>query len=60
MSLIKELSRRNVFRAMLTYAVASWLLVQGMDVLTEAFDAPPWVMKVFIGVLFLGILPVTI
>jgi TolB-like protein len=60
MSFIKELSRRNVFRAMLTYAVASWLLVQGMDVLTEAFDAPPWVMKVFIGVLFLGILPVTI
>ena len=26
MSLIKELTRRNVFRVMLTYAVAAWLL----------------------------------
>ena len=60
MSFIKELMRRNVFRVVLTYAVAGWLLVQGMDVLTETFEAPPWVMKVFIGALLLGILPVAI
>jgi TolB-like protein/tetratricopeptide (TPR) repeat protein len=60
MSFIKELMRRNVFRVMLTYAVAGWLLVEGMDVLTETFEAPPWVMKVFIGAALLGILPVMI
>ncbi len=52
--------RRNVFRVMLTYAVAGWLLVEGMDLLTETFEAPPWVMKVFIGAVLLGILPVAI
>ncbi len=60
MSFIKELMRRNVFRVMLTYAVAGWLLVEGMDLLTETFEAPPWVMKVFIGAVLLGILPVAI
>jgi TolB-like protein len=60
MSFIKELMRRNVFRVALTYAVAGWLLVEGMDLLTETFEAPPWVMKVFIGAVLLGILPVAI
>jgi len=60
MSFIKELMRRNVFRVLLTYAVAGWLLVEGMDLLTETFEAPPWVMKVFIGAVLLGILPVAI
>jgi TolB-like protein len=60
MSFIKELMRRNVFRVVLTYAVAGWLLVEGMDLLTETFEAPPWVMKVFIGAVLLGILPVAI
>ena len=41
MSFIKELMRRNVFRVLLTYAVAGWLLVEGMDLLTETFEAPP-------------------
>jgi TolB-like protein/Tfp pilus assembly protein PilF len=57
LSFIKELMRRNVIRVMVSYAVAAWLLVQGMDVLTDTFDAPPWVMKVFIGMVMLGILP---
>ena len=60
MSFIKELMRRNVFRVLLTYAVAGWLLVEGMDLLTETFEAPPWVMKVFIGAVLLGMLPVAI
>jgi TolB-like protein len=58
MSLIKELSRRNVFRVMLTYAVAAWLLVEGMDLLTDVFEAPTWVMKVFVGIVVLGFIPV--
>ncbi len=60
MSLIKELSRRNVFRVMLTYAVAAWLLVEGMDLLTDVFEAPTWVMKVFVGVVVLGFIPVAV
>ena len=60
MSLLTELNRRNVFRAVLAYAVAGWLLVEVMELLTDAFEAPPWVLKVFIGAVLLGVLPVSI
>lgn len=60
MSFAKELMRRNVVRVILTYAVAGWLLVEGMDLLTDTFEAPAWVMKVFVGTVLLGILPVAI
>jgi len=60
MSFIKELKRRNVFRVVLTYAIAGWLLVEAMDLLTDAFEAPSWVIKVFIGAIAIGIFPVAI
>ncbi len=34
MSFIAELKRRNVIRVMLAYVVASWLLVEIMEVIT--------------------------
>lgn len=60
MSFIKELKRRNVFRVMLAYAVAAWLLVEGMQLLSEIFGAPDWVMKIIIGALLFGFLPVLV
>lgn len=60
MSLFSQLQQRNVFRAALAYVVAAWLVVQAMDIMTAAFEAPPWVMKLLIGVLALGMIPVLI
>ncbi len=60
MSFVSELKRRNVFRSVLTYAVAGWLLAEVMELVTGAFQAPPWVLKVFISVVALGVVPVII
>jgi len=47
MSLFKELKRRNVFRVAIAYAVATWLLLQIIDLVLENINAPDWVMQVF-------------
>ncbi len=60
MSFFSELKRRNVFRSVLTYAVAGWLLVEVMELITGTFEAPPWLLKVFISVVVLGVVPVMI
>ena len=49
-----ELKRRNVYKAAVAYAVVSWLLLQAASIFLPAFDAPPWVMKIFIIVLIFG------
>ena len=49
-----ELKRRNVYKVAVVYAVVSWLLVQAASILFPTFEAPPWVMKVFVAVLVLG------
>lgn len=58
-SFITELRRRNVFRAGVAYTVLAWLGVQVADILLETFAAPPWVMKVLVLALAVG-LPVTL
>src|SRR5207244_6234303 len=35
-------------------AVVAWLLIQAASIFFPAFDAPPWVMKIFIIVIILG------
>jgi tetratricopeptide (TPR) repeat protein len=57
--LIAELRRRNVIRAGVAYAVLAWLVVQVADVLLETFGAPPWVMRLLVLALGIG-LPVTL
>lgn len=52
-----ELARRNVFRVAAAYTIASWLLVQVLDLAAESFEAPLWVMKMIITVLIVGFLP---
>src|SRR5947209_2930620 len=49
-----ELKRRNVYKVAVAYAVVAWLLIQASSIFFPAFDAPPWVMKIFIIVVILG------
>ena len=47
MSFFNELKRRNVFRVGIAYAVASWVLLQLVDLVFEYITAPAWIMQVF-------------
>src|SRR4030095_16932026 len=49
-----ELKRRNVYKVAVAYGVVSWLLIQAASILFPTFEAPAWVMKVFVAVLALG------
>src|SRR2546423_926108 len=49
-----ELRRRNVYKVAVAYAIVSWLLIQAASILFPTFEAPPWVMKVVVAVIFLG------
>ena len=49
-----ELKRRNVYKVAVAYAVVAWLLVQAASILFPTFEAPAWVMKVFVTIVFLG------
>src|SRR5437016_8192244 len=49
-----ELKRRNVYKIAVAYAVVAWLLIQAASIFFPAFDAPPWVMKIFIIVIIFG------
>src|SRR5882757_3171110 len=53
-SFFAELKRRNVYKVAVAYAVVSWLLLQAASIFFPAFDAPPWVMKIFILILVVG------
>ena len=60
MNFYNELKRRNVFRVAVAYLVASWLLLQIVDVLVPILDLPGWVGKlVFLGIV-IGVIPVLI
>jgi adenylate cyclase len=54
MNFFAELKRRNVYKVAVAYAVVAWLLIQAASIFLPAFDAPPWVMKIFIIVLIFG------
>src|SRR5437016_5236487 len=54
MSFFAELKRRNVYKVAIAYAVVAWLLIQAASIFFPAFDAPSWVMKIFIIVIVLG------
>ena len=54
MSFFEELKRRNVFRVGIAYAVASWVLLQVVDLVLDNVEAPDWVMGVFMLVVLLG------
>jgi adenylate cyclase len=60
MSFIDELKRRNVIRVAITYLVASWLLLQIVDVLTDILDLPGTAGKFVFFMLVVGLVPTLI
>jgi TolB-like protein/Flp pilus assembly protein TadD len=54
MDFLHELKRRNVYKVAVAYAVVAWLLIQLASILFPTFEAPGWVMKVFVAVVALG------
>ena len=54
MDFFHELKRRNVYKVGVAYAVVAWLLIQLASILFPTFEAPAWVMKVFIAAVALG------
>ena len=51
---LTELKRRKVYRVAVAYAIVAWLLIQAASILFPTFEAPPWVMKVFVTAVLLG------
>ena len=49
-----ELKRRNVYKVAIAYAVIAWLLIQAGSILFPTFEAPGWVMKVFVAIIAAG------
>ena len=49
-----ELKRRNVYKVAVAYAVIAWLLIQAGSILFPTFEAPSWVMKVFVAAIAAG------
>ncbi|MBE9550038.1 MAG: hypothetical protein IMF09_11580 [Proteobacteria bacterium] len=54
MNIFEELKRRNVFKVGIAYAVASWVLLQIIDLVLENINSPGWVMQVFMLGLAVG------
>ena len=54
MPLFAELQRRKVFKIGAAYLVVAWLAIQAASIGFPAFDAPPWVLRIFILVFLLG------
>jgi hypothetical protein len=50
-----ELSRRNVIRAGIAYAVASWVLLQIVDAVIPILELPEWTPKLIFVVLAIGL-----
>jgi TolB-like protein/tetratricopeptide (TPR) repeat protein len=49
-----ELKRRNVYKVAVAYAVVAWLLIQAASILFPTYEAPAWLMQVFVAIVALG------
>jgi len=59
-SLLKELNRRNVTRVAVAYVVASWVVTEALQLASDVFGAPDWVMKMLVTLIVIGFVPVMI
>jgi len=59
-NLFGELSRRNVFRVGIAYGVASWVLLQFVDVISPILELPLWAPKLIFLILVIGLVPALI
>lgn len=53
-NIIKELKRRNVFKAGLAYLAVAWILLQLFSILLPMVDAPRWVLKTLTLIMLIG------
>ncbi len=60
MSFFVELKRRNVFRVGIAYAIATWALLQVVDVITPILALPEWAPKLIFVFLAVGFVPALI
>lgn len=56
----EELKRRKVIRVFVAYIVASWLLLQVADVLSNVLALPDWAPKLVFFLLVVGLVPALI
>jgi TolB-like protein/Tfp pilus assembly protein PilF len=53
-SFFQELKRRNVFRVAIAFGIASWLILQIVDVVLPLLDLPEWVSKLILLMLIVS------
>lgn len=54
--LLSELSRRNVFRAVVAYLAVAWVVIQIADTILPAFNAPPYILQGMIYLMAIGLI----
>jgi hypothetical protein len=54
MSFWKELSRRNVFKLGIAYAVAAWLIIHPVDIVFPILHLPEWSITLIATILIIG------
>jgi len=57
MNILGEMKRRNVFRVGMVYFIVAWVLLQLADITIRSFDAPSWLLTIFI-LMIVGAMPV--
>jgi formylglycine-generating enzyme required for sulfatase activity len=57
---IQELRRRKVLRIAAAYVVASWVLLQVADLLSDILELPIWTAKFVLVILIIGFIPALI
>ena len=60
LSFFSELRRRNVFRVGIAYSIATWALLQIVDVIAPMFELPDWAPKLIFVILAVGFVPALI
>jgi hypothetical protein len=52
--LFAELKRRHIHRVGAAYVIVAWALAQGVDLLSQIFQLPPWIAQPAVIVLAIG------
>ena len=55
--ILDELKRRKVLRVAAAYIVASWVLLQVADLLSDVLELPVWTAKLVLVILVIGLIP---
>ena len=58
--LFEELKRRNVFKVSAAYVVASWVLLQFVDLIVPILELPEWTSRLVLVLLVIGFVPALI